>query len=432
MSKVSKLSDRSDADQAVARRPRRTQLAAPAKRPEIFAELAPDRLVADLREMISIPSVNPFDAAPRLGFREQEMAELYCDRMSDLGLEVGSTDVVPGRPNVWGVLKGRGEGPSLMLSGHLDTVGTENYAEPFLTRVEDGRVHGRGACDMKAALAAYLEVVRLIRAADVSLAGDLIVTGLADEEHQMIGSRHLGRHGPWADYGIIGEPTDMAVCPAHKGQVAFHIRTFGKAVHASMPEKGINAIGSMSQVIEAFRAYGAELMTRKAHPLCGHARTSPGVIRGGTIVSTVPDFCELEVDRRTLPGETGEDVLREYRALLDRLAASSSEFRYEISGPTMDIAPLDIPIDTPVVRSVMRAYQEVMGDEVAASAFFGGTDAPNFGFPSLIFGPGSIAQAHSTNEFVRTDDLVSATEVYLWAALDLLAPDCLTAFGGPA
>jgi acetylornithine deacetylase len=401
-----------------------------AQLPGIFAELDPDRLVANLRDMIAIPSVNPFDEEPRAGFREQEMAAFYGDHMSDLGLEVGSCEVAPGRPNVWGILKGRGDAPSLMLCGHLDTVGIEDYPDAFAARVEDGRVYGRGSCDMKAGLAAYLEVARLIRRADISLAGDLVVAGLADEEHQMIGSRHLGKHGPWADYGIIGEPSDLTICPAHKGQVGLHIRTFGKAVHSGRPELGVNAIEAMSHVIEALRGYGDELKTRGAHQLCGHGRVSPNVISGGTIVSTVPDFCQMEVDRRTLPGETKEDVLREYRALLDGLAASSSAFRYEISGPTMDIPPLDISIDSPVVQSVVRAYEGILGDEGTVGAFFGGTDAPNLGFPTLVFGPGSVAQAHSRNEFVEIDDLIAATRIYLWSALDLLAPQFLARLDG--
>ena len=387
----------------------------------IFDRLDRDRLVSDLCQMIEIPSVNPFDDDARPGFREQEMAEFYLDRMSDLGMDVASREVATGRLNVWGVLRGRGKGPSLMLSGHLDTVGTENYLDAFQPRVADGRVYGRGACDMKAGLAAYLEVARLIRETDTSLNGDLLITGLADEEHLMIGSRDLGQHGPWADYGIIGEPSDMVICPAHKGQLGFRIQTLGKAVHSSRPENGINAIEAMARVIEAFRGYGAELMTRNAHQLCGHARSCPGVIRGGTIVSTVPDFCELEVDRRTLPGETTEAVIGEYRRLLDELAGPSPGFCYDIVGPTLDIAPLDIPMDNPIVKSVTWAYECVLGTEATVSAFFGGTDAPNLGFPTLVFGPGGIAQAHTTNEFVEINDMIAAARIYLWTALDLLA-----------
>jgi len=388
---------------------------------DIFNEVSRDSLVRDLQEMISIPSVNPFDDQVRQGFREREMAAYYCDRMSEFGLQVGSCEVAPGRPNVWGVMKGRSDGPSLMLAGHLDTVGMGNYPDAFVGHAEDGRVYGRGSCDMKAGLAGYLEVVRVISEAGIALNGDLVLTGIVDEEHQMIGSRHLGQYGPWADYGIIGEPTDLVICPAHKGQLGYYIRTSGQAVHSSKPEEGVNAIEAMSHVIEALRGYGAELREREAHALCGHGRYCPSVIQGGTILSTVPDYCQLEVDRRTLPGETKDEVLQELHAVLEPLARANPDFSYEITGPTLEIAPLDIPLDTPVVETVTRAYREIAGQEGNVRAFYGGTDAPNFGFPTLVFGPGSVAQAHSLNEYVEIDDLEFATKVYLGSVLDLLA-----------
>lgn len=386
-------------------------------------ELNENRLVGDLRDMIAIPSVNPFDEEPRPGFREKELAEFYCDSMAEIGLEVGFHEVVLGPPNVRGILRGQGDGPSLMLSGHLDTVGCENYPDALVPRVADGRVYGRGACDMKAALAAYLEAARLLKASGFALSGDLIITGLADEEHLMIGSRHLGQNGPWADFGIIGEPSDLIVWPAHKGQIGYRIQAFGKAAHSSRPEEGINAIEAMAKVIEALQACGSDLRKREAHPLCGHGRHCPSVIRGGTILSTVPDFCELEVDRRTLPGETKEAVREEMQALLDGIMTSSPALRFEVFGPTMEVAPLDIGIESPIVAVVMGAYRQVFGADGLISAIFAGSDAPNFGFPTLICGPGSVAQAHSTNEYVEIDDLIAATKLYLCTALALLAAD---------
>ncbi len=378
------------------------------------------RLVCRLSEMIAIASINPFDASPRAGFREQELAEYYLEQMSSLGMEVGQREIVTGRSNVWGRLKGSSDGPTLMLSGHLDTIGTDNYPDALQPRVANGRVYGRGSCDMKASLAAYLEVVQALRASALELEGDLLITGLADEEHLMIGSRDLGRNGPWADYGIVGEPTDLAICPAHKGQVGFLIKTFGQAVHSSQPENGVNAISAMARVIEAFEAYGKQLKQRGAHPLCGHATSCPSVIRGGTIVSTVPDLCALEFDRRTLPGETTQGVKEEYQQLLDGLAAATPGFRYGIEGTTIEVGPLDTPIDNPIVQSVIGAYQNVFGREGTVRAFLGGTDAPNFGFPTVICGPGNIAQAHSTNEYIEIEDIVSAVKIYLSVVVDLL------------
>jgi acetylornithine deacetylase/succinyl-diaminopimelate desuccinylase family protein len=386
----------------------------------LCAEINQERMIEDLSAMISIPSMNPFQQPARKDYREKEMAEFYCDRMTDLGLDVGSRDVAPGRPNVWGVLKGKGTGPSLMLSGHLDTVGNENYPEAFIPRVENSRVYGRGACDMKDALASYLEVVRLIRDADVPLRGDLILTGIADEEDQMIGSKDLGENGPWADYGLIGEPSSITICSAHKGQVGFRVRVFGKSVHSSRPEDGVNAIEGMAHVIAALKEYQHTLMTKDAHRLCGHGRCCPSVIRGGTIVSTVPDYCELEIDRRTLPGETREDVYRELDILISTVAESHPQFKYEIDGPTIDVQPLDIPTENPIIDTVVTAYESVTGNPIETCAFSGGTDAPHFGFPTLIFGAGSLQQAHSKNEYVELDEMLIATKVYLAATIKII------------
>lgn len=374
-------------------------------------------IVNDLSDMIRIRSENPFDDPPREGYREKELGEFLLARLTDLRFEVGSREITPGRLNVWGRRKGRGNGPSLMLAGHLDTVGTEGYDAPFQPRIEHGRVYGRGSCDMKAALAAYLEVARLLVEGGTEFSGDLIIAGTADEEWGLTGSQDIGRHGPWADFGIIGEPTSLKICPAHKGQYAVAVRTFGKAVHSSIPEKGRNAIEDMGHVINALAEYDQTLQQRDPHPICGHGRFSMGVIRGGTMVCTVPDYCELEVDRRTLPGETGKTVRDEYKTLLD----GATGVTYEISETLTEVSPLNVPTDNPVVQATVKAFESVTGNTARVEAHTAATDAPNFGFPAIIFGPGSCEQAHSLCEFVEVDEVEIATKTYLRAAMELLA-----------
>ena len=392
-----------------------------ALRDELLAAVDEARLVARLKAMVAIRSENPFDAPASPGYQEQEVADYLAQAMGELGLEVMSREVVPGRPNVWGRFEARTNGPSLMLAGHTDTVGTVDYPDAFDVRLEDGRLYGRGSCDMKAGLAAYLEVVRILKEAQVPLAGDLIVAGICDEEYQMIGSKDMGRNGPSTDYGIIGEPTDLTICPAHKGQFSLYIRTFGKAVHSSMPELGENAIERMARVVLAFSDYNDELKQAAPHALCGHGRFSPGVIRGGGIVSSVPDTCELEVDRRTLPGERPEDVIAQYRRRLDRLVAEDPRFRYEISEPSWDVASLDTPVSSPVVEALRAAYRVALGKEPDIHAFPAATDGPNLGFPVVVCGPGSLAQAHTTCEYVEVSQLVGAARLYLATVLDMLS-----------
>ena len=159
-------------------------------------------LVDRLCELVSIKSENPFGSEPREGYREKEIGQYYSEMMHQLGLEVKYREVQRGRPNVFGFKKGTGKDFSLMLAGHLDTVDTEGYEQAYDIRIENGRVYGRGTCDMKGALAAYLETIRILNAAEVKLSGTLMIGGIADEEYQMIGSKDVGANGPHADQGI--------------------------------------------------------------------------------------------------------------------------------------------------------------------------------------------------------------------------------------
>jgi acetylornithine deacetylase len=176
----------------------------------------------------------------------------------------------------------------------------------------------------------------------------------------------------------------------------------------------------MSKAIQAFSDYNEALLQAEPHPLCGHGRFTPSVIKGGTILSTVPDQCELEVDRRVLPGETKDKVFEEYRSRLDPLVKDSPTFGYEITEPTWDIPANDISEQEPVVQSLLSAYQVVMGKPTQCKAFAAATDAPNMGFPTVVCGPGSIDQAHGKNEFVSVEQIVQAVRMYLWSILHLL------------
>ena len=387
---------------------------------EMSEQVSVEAITHWLKEMIAIPSENPMAGQVRPGHREKELGEYYLEQMNQLGMLVGSREAAPGRPNVFGTRAGRDDRPSLMLCGHLDTVPTEGYEEPYVPHEQDGRIYGRGSCDMKAGLACYLEVVRLLQDVDVGLSGSLILCGVADEEWQMIGSREIGRNGPFADQCIIGEPSDLAVCPAHKGQFGLFIRTFGKAVHSSIPEQGENAIERMAQVVNALSDYNEELALREPHPLCGHGTYSPGVIRGGDLASAVPDFCELEIDRRLLPSDVSKDVCKDIARRLEPLKQEDPGFRYELSEPSWDIPANDLPVGSPVVQSLLNASMELTGQPEEVRSFPGATDAPHLKTPAVVCGPGSLVQAHSLNEFVEVEQCVRATKMYLRAVCDLL------------
>ncbi len=374
-----------------------------------------------LQELILIRSENPFDDPPRPGFRELEMAEYLAGLLAGLGLQHEVREVRPDRPNVFGYLPGSSGHTTLALAGHIDTAHTTGYAGAYDVRLENGKIYGRGACDMKAGLAAYLAVAKVLREAKAPLKGNLVLLFNMDEEYQMLGSQAIGRDGPRADQGIVGEPTNLAVCPSNKGRVSTKLITRGRAAHSSVPEKGINAISRMARVISAFDDYNAELLTRPQHPLCGNGRFNPGVIKGGVQVNMVPDYCELEVDRRTLPGETKEQVYAEFHARIARAAQGDPDFAYEITPPTWLIPANDISPVEPVVAALRGAHLALRGSDPGVQAFVAGSDAPHYGFPTVVCGPGSIAQAHTTDEWVVLAEVVEAARLYLHVALQLLS-----------
>ncbi|MCV0425641.1 MAG: M20 family metallopeptidase [Roseibium sp.] len=369
-------------------------------------------LLADLASMIRIPSVNCFGNEDPSAPSEGAMADYLETRLRDLAMHVESREVSNGRRNVWGRLKGTGNGPTVLLAGHLDTVGVEGYDAPFDPKIEHGRIYGRGSCDMKAGLAAFLEVVRLVRESGQQLAGDLIVAGVVDEEHAMVGSRDFGLSGPKVDFAIVAEPTNLAISPTHKGQICRSIRTKGVSVHSSVPDQGVNAILHMSLVLDELRQLATSLANRKPDPMCGNPTLSVGVIKGGTNVSSVPDWCEIEVDRRTIPGENLDSVSVEYQNILDRIASDQPDFQYELCVPGLNVDPFHTPLDSPIVTAITEACEDVTGETARVTAFTGSTDAPNFRCPAVICGAGSLEQCHSLNEYVEIDEIVAAVRIY--------------------
>lgn len=378
-------------------------------------EIDRDQVIADLSAMIRSASVNTFGASSDIG-AEAAMADLFEVQLRGLGLEIGSHEVETGRRNVWGRLKGTGHGPTILLAGHMDTVGVESYAYPFEPTVKDGKIYGRGSCDMKAGLAAYLEVVRHLQRTGTPLSGDLIIAGVIDEEHAMAGSRHFGLYGPKVDYAIVAEPTLLQISTAHKGQMLTTIRTKGLAAHSSMPDKGRNAIYHMGAVLGALQEYADDVSARAPDAICGSPSFSVGVIRGGDNACSVPDFCEIDVDRRTIPGETSAGVMKELHNAMESAKPKAPELDFEIGTPFLDLPPLNTRLDALVTKSVVAACRAVIG-QVDVSAFPGSTDAPNFGCPTVICGPGALAQCHSLNEYVAINQIEDAVRIYIYAIL---------------
>jgi acetylornithine deacetylase len=259
--------------------------------------------------LVRIDSVNP-DLVPG-GAGEAEIAVFVAGWLRDAGLDVEVQEAAPGRPNVIATARGRGGGHSLMLNAHMDTVGVEGMARPHDPQVRDGRLYGRGAYDMKGSLAACM--LAAARVADEGLAGDVIVTAVADEEFASVGTQAvLAAHR--ADAAIVTEPTSLRVCVAHRGFVWAELETAGRAAHGSRPREGVDAITGMAPVLNRLAELQRRLDESPPHPLVGPPSVHASLIEGGQELSSYPARCLLSIERRTNPGETLDDVAASARS----------------------------------------------------------------------------------------------------------------------
>ena len=386
----------------------------------VFKGLAREaELVRLLCDLVSIESVNPSLKGGKRG--EAALAEYVTDYMARLGLDVVSQPVLPGRANVLGRLTGR-PGPSLLLEAHMDTVTLEPMPEALVPRISEGRVYGRGACDTKGSLAAMLYALKLLREHVGGGHPGIIMAATVDEEVAFQGVQALVDSKPGAGAAIVGEPTDLVPVIAHKGVVRWRIRTHGRAAHTSKPQEGNNAIYQMVEVIRALREKIEPQLAERAHPFAGAPSLCVSVIHGGLQINIVPHECVIEIDRRTVPGETHEQVLAEIDQVLDELRRREPTFVVEREEPMIADWPLFTPPDSAIVRAAVEARRKICGPVEPAAAPYG-TDASKLSelghIPSLVLGPGSITQAHTDNEWVSIAQVVQAAEIYAQTAVEL-------------
>lgn len=354
--------------------------------------------VADLAAaLVRIDSVNPSLIPGAAG--EGEIARAVAAWLADAGLEVETVER-EGRPSVIGIARGRGGGRSLMLNAHLDTVGVDGMERPFEPHLDDGRLYGRGSYDMKGALAAALIATR--DAAQLGLAGDVVVTAVADEELGSVGTESVLERVV-TDFAIVCEPSELRVAVAHRGFAGFEIETSGVAAHGSMPHLGVDAIAKMGPVLVALAALDERLGAGAPHPLLGTGSLHASLIEGGQEMSSFPARCLLTGERRTLPGETDGDVERELRE-----AAGEAEVRLVVSR-----GPFAVDEGHELVRTLL----DVTGErQVVGLPFW--TDAgltAAAGIPTVLFGPAGEG-AHAAVEWVDVASLERCREVYVAVA----------------
>ncbi len=369
-----------------------------------------------LADLVRIDSINPSLVAGAAG--EAEIADYVARHLEDAGLEVHRHEPVPGRPSVVGILRGAGGGRSLMLNAHVDTVGTDGMTEPFSARVEDGRLYGRGAYDMKGSLAACMAAGRaLAQAAGTKpLAGDLVIAAVADEEHASLGTADLlGRYR--VDAAIVTEPTELAICRAHKGFIWIEVTTRGRAAHGSRHDLGVDANLAMGRVLHTLADLEAELRRRPPHPLVGPPSLHAATLHGGTGLSTYADRSTLGIERRTIPGETAEQVEAEVAALLDRLRAKNPGFEAEQT-TLLVREPFEVTADAGVVRQLSAASAAVLGEtppHVGENPWMDSALLAGAGIETVVMGP-SGAGAHAAEEWVDLESVHRFAEILIGTA----------------
>lgn len=382
----------------------------------LVGSVEPEDAIELVAELVRIPSVNWGPAGEqRGGDYEEHCATFVEDYFRRLGLEPEAQQVEGERRNVIVRVPGSGA-KTLVLDAHMDTVPTEGMpGDPFSGEVRDGRLYGRGACDTKATLGAMMYAVGHLARQGVTPPADIVLTATADEEGRFAGMRKLRDCGLTADGAVVGEPTELELVAATKGAVRWQIRTTGVGVHTCHPEKGHNAVYDMARVVTAFEERFIPTLERKSHPLVGTPRLTVSIIHGGRRANIVPDECVIDLDRRVLPGETQEEAVGEVESFLAELRQEIPRLRCEMVTPYVFAPGTETGPEDETYQAMHAAIGATLGScnvtgvpyTTHCSVF------QQMGIPSVTFGAGSIDQAHTTDEWVETQQIVRAVEILL-------------------
>ena len=374
--------------------------------------------VALTSALVKIDSRNPTLSADGPG--ERNVAHALAGVLEDWGFSVELSDSVSGRPNLVARI-GPSDTPALMFAGHLDTVGVEGMThDPWSGDIADGKLYGRGSCDMKSGVAAMCAAaVRAARQAGDGARRQVVIAAVTDEEYESLGMRAVLDAGLRAEMAILTEPTRLAICPAHRGFVWTEIEFIGRAAHGSRYDVGIDAIRHAGLVLAELDELDAGPLHARSHRLLGRPSLHASTIVGGIGMSTYPDRCILRVERRTIPGETADDSLAELRSACESVRAR----RPELEAIVRLIAaqePSDVAVDSPVVLAVASALEaeKLPAPVEGLSAWTDAALLNAAGIPAICFGPGDIALAHAAEEFVPVDEIGKATAVLARVSLD--------------
>ena len=376
-------------------------------------------LLADLVATPSHPGV------PR---QEEVVVRRLAAFLAAHGIAATLDEVAPGRPNLVATIAAARPGPSLLLCAHTDTVPL-NAGDPgvgFSAAVRDGRLYGRGAVDMKGALAAMAAALAALDGSGALGAGSVTLAAVVDEEMESLGAERLVRSGPRADGAIVGEPTENRLALGHKGLEWLEIELVGRAAHGGTPERGVSAIAAAGRLLGLIESDLAPRLAGRAHPLLGAPTLNVGTIRGGDQPSTVAARCVLAADRRLVPGETADAAIEELAELCGRVAAGLPGLGWSVRRQpggmaTMAHGPLLTPAEQPLAAAVAGAAAAVRGrreEPVVVPAWTDGALLANeAGIPTVVLGPGDLALAHGPDESVPLAEVAEAARIYALSAL---------------
>ncbi|MFK7801190.1 MAG: ArgE/DapE family deacylase [Anaerolineae bacterium] len=373
-------------------------------------------LIDTLQRLVQIDSTNP--SLHPSGAGEKEAATYVASLLNDLGLDVQLFEPEPHRVSVVGSLAGSGNGRSLLLNAHIDTVDVEGMVEPFSGAIRDGKLYGRGSQDMKGAMAAQIAAIKAVVDAGISLKGDVHIAGVADEEFASIGVQSILPHFQ-PDAVIVTEPSDLEISIAHKGFIWVEIKTFGRAYHGSRPDMGIDANMRMGRFLAKLDQLEQALGQRPPHALLGPPSLHAATLSGGSAWSAYAAECKLGVERRTIPGETVEQVESEFQTLIDELKAEDPNLKIEMR---IELVRdwFEVDESAPIVSSIKQATEQVLGKQAPIIGQHFWTDAAfhsKTGSDTVLIGPVGHG-LHSVEEWVEIDSVVKLADMLARVIVD--------------
>jgi acetylornithine deacetylase len=372
--------------------------------------------VSTLQKLVQINSVNPGLVPGAPG--EKEIASYINSELQQMGLNPEISDAAPGRPNVICVLKGNGGGKSLMINAHTDTVGVEGMENPFGAQIVDGKLYGRGSYDMKSGIAAMLSVAKTFAGQTTKLSGDLVLTFVADEEHESVGASAVAEKIR-TDAAIVTEPTDLRLCLAHRGFAIHKITVHGKTAHGGNHMLGIDANLKAASILTELASLAGSLPGTRKHPLCGEGSMHVPLIEGGRSLFIYSHKCTFHTERRTLPGETVDSVNTDLTELMNNAKAKDPDLRADIE-EVLWRSPYEISPDREIVKTVTKAAESVLGRIPETIGHTWWEDSAIFGeagMETMILGAkgGGI---HEDVEWVNTSSVIDLAEILYRTALD--------------